>query len=66
MTDPIEEAAATVDNIVEARAKCVDAANMIVAKHVPGGFWRWLDSDHLRVYKAGGEPLLTLKIEAMQ
>jgi hypothetical protein len=49
-----------------AREKCIEAAEMIVAKHVPGGFWRWIDNKRLRVYKSGGGPFLTLYIEELQ
>lgn len=50
----------------EAKAKCVEAAEMLVSKHAPGGFWHWIGSDRIRIYKANGAPLLTLQIEALQ
>ena len=50
----------------QARDKCQEAADMIVEKHVVGGFWHWIDSTRLRVYKADGQPFLTLHIEALQ
>lgn len=50
----------------QARAKCEEAAAMIILKHEPGGLWQWLDDKRLRVYKANGDALLTLQIEALQ
>jgi hypothetical protein len=50
----------------EVRAKCIEAAEMIIAKHAPGGFWHWLGNERIRVYKANGESMLTLEIEALQ
>ena len=50
----------------EARAKCVEAAEMIIAKHAPGGFYHWVGLDRVRVYKANGDSFLTLEIEALQ
>jgi hypothetical protein len=63
MTD---ELVSTPLNAATAREKCIEAAEMIVAKHAPGGFWRWIDNKRLRVYKSGGGPFLTLYIEELQ
>lgn len=66
-TDPV-----TTDLVSEpldaekARAKCVEAAEMIIDKHAPGGFYHWIDGDRLRVYRRDGAAFLTLKIEALQ
>lgn len=58
VSEPLDES--------QARTKCEEAADMIVAKHAPGGHWRWLDHRHLRVYTVRGDAFLTLKIEALQ
>lgn len=48
----------------DARAKCEEAANIIIARY--GGSWEWLNGTHLRVWTVDGAPFMTLKIEAIQ
>jgi hypothetical protein len=54
------------DTVEQARLKCEEAANMLVAKHSPGGFWNWIGPERLRVFHADCTPFLTLEIESLQ
>jgi hypothetical protein len=47
-----------------ARAKCEEAADVIVARK--GGHWDWLDDRRLRVYEPNGDPFATLHLESLQ
>lgn len=47
-----------------AKAKCEEAAEILASQH--GGFWNWIDSTRLRVYKSSGDPFATLHVEPLQ
>jgi hypothetical protein len=53
-------------DVKQARAKCEEAAEMLLDKYAPGGDWRWIDDRRLCVYTALGNPFATLHIEDLQ
>lgn len=50
----------------QARAKCEEAAEMLLDKHAPDGDWEWIDDKRLCVYNAAGAPFATLHMEELQ